>query len=70
MNCDGNHNFIMEMDLTTMNNIICIERYMNNTPVKTVLSTANIIKPKNERNGGDGSVFFHGQLEMHGVATR
>ena len=43
-------------------------RCMNNTPVKRVLSTANIIKPKKERNGADGSV-FHGQLEMHGVAT-
>ena len=42
MNCDGNRNFIMEMDLTTMNNIICTERYMNNTPVKTNLPTANI----------------------------
>ena len=73
MNCDGNQNFIIEMDLSlTMNNIICTDQYMNNTPVikkKTVLSTANIIKPKNERNGADGSVFFHGQLEMHGVAT-
>ena len=45
------------MNLTTMNNVICTERYVNNTPVKTVLSTANIIKPKKERNGGDGSVF-------------
>ena len=34
------------MNLTTMNNVICTERYVNNTPVKTVLYTANIIKPK------------------------
>ena len=55
----------MEMDLTTMNNVICTERYMNNTPVKTVLSTANIILKPKKRGMEEMEVFFHGQLEMH-----
>ena len=42
---------------------------MNNTPVKTVLSTANIILKLKTRGLEGMEVFFHGQLEMHGVAT-